>query len=684
MDRQLKRMPAPSPLAREVLTKDLLDAGRTVLPEDAYSEALGAVIERDFYPDLPRLQQQLAWLQALESGDEDRIEEAQAALSESVRRQDRLALPPTPAHRVPEGAGGVLYHNTAVGRGQEDADGAASAVASWSAELQQHDGRSTAGRGGGGGVVASFQSSVTGAAVLDSLGVDAFQRTFVNEDSATFAANMAAAAAERARKTWWTRLHTGSARWQQLLADRNGRAVAGAAGDLLLRDENAHGVELLDDVSGGVDTHGRVRTWRYRPRNALFFPPSLAVSNDISGVTATRPNPDLPAALLRDGFARGVTGQLGPGPAQSLALLREAASAEGKGAPALLLRDDRMDGGARADAAPRRALKDGEYSADDLDTGRYGGRVGRAFGGTAGALDLALPSCLLSRPRIKADGGVVHPAALDHARTRMGSRMLLSALEVVGPAPVPFRSGGSAAALLLSLPQFRGYTLIPTPRIVAGGFGALPNLGGDSEVITLEPPLTWGAIAGLPTVLDPLPSRDLRTASFAYLASSFGLTGSASLQAASGGPSFRLPPRSTEGEVRDALLDTLRGRKRAREEGRQAASVREVLRAAVATGRESVLGGASAARTPVWAAAGTPSLLGGGAAGARSTVSAATGVSRGSGVRAAIAGLTPAARRLAATVASQVAASRGSRGVGNGGDLSGAFRYQATRTATHR
>lgn len=72
-----------------------------VLPEASYAAHMEAIIERDFFGDLPRLQQQLEWLTALESGDSSRISAARAALAASVQRTDRLASgAPTPAAAV--------------------------------------------------------------------------------------------------------------------------------------------------------------------------------------------------------------------------------------------------------------------------------------------------------------------------------------------------------------------------------------------------------------------------------------------------------------------------------------------------------------------------------------------------------------------------------------------------------
>lgn len=46
-------MPPPAPLGRK----------QVVLDEDEYTEKLEAIIERDFFPDLPKMQNKLEWLQ---------------------------------------------------------------------------------------------------------------------------------------------------------------------------------------------------------------------------------------------------------------------------------------------------------------------------------------------------------------------------------------------------------------------------------------------------------------------------------------------------------------------------------------------------------------------------------------------------------------------------------------------
>lgn len=68
---------------------------KEVIEEDTYLEAVEEIIQRDFYPDLPKLRNQLEWLEAEEKGDIVKMREIQMKLRKSSRRRTNLGTPAT-------------------------------------------------------------------------------------------------------------------------------------------------------------------------------------------------------------------------------------------------------------------------------------------------------------------------------------------------------------------------------------------------------------------------------------------------------------------------------------------------------------------------------------------------------------------------------------------------------------
>ncbi|WIA30271.1 hypothetical protein OEZ86_000361 [Tetradesmus obliquus] len=77
---------------------------KVVLEEDTFAEAIEAIIERDFFPALPKLQNQLEWLQAVQSGDPAQIKRAQLNIARRRAVGSAAAAAAATPARTPAGA----------------------------------------------------------------------------------------------------------------------------------------------------------------------------------------------------------------------------------------------------------------------------------------------------------------------------------------------------------------------------------------------------------------------------------------------------------------------------------------------------------------------------------------------------------------------------------------------------
>jgi len=589
---------------------------RAVLTEEEYTAHLEHVIQRQYFPDLPKLQQQRAWLEALDSGDPRRVAQARAELSASVRRHDRMvseAEDSTPAVLGLGGTRAVLAAGaTPAGVGaKRHRDDAATVVSALpdSASVM-------------GGAPKRPRASLRPGDAAAPPTLDAFHATFTSEDNASFGVNMDARQQVQRRRHWWLYEHVSGRKLRMMLTDGNAARAVGAA----IRDDSVHGVDLLTDSSGGAalkqDPHGLVRSWRHRPTNALFFPPNLHVSNAISGVTNPAPHPSLdadavvPMAALADAPAGG-------------ALVSSARMA------GLLLADDRPRLG-RATASTL-LLTDGAVASSTTVN--------------VGGMDLIVPH---AAPVLRPDGGVAAPPTVRIQSTRLDAPTLRKSLapvsllsQVVRPAK-PHPDAPRVAVRSDGVPEINGYALVTSPAFEADVAAAAADL-----------------VLQAADARDPLDS-ELLAAHAASLQTPVIPAGSTNADGTRvlGGPDFLLQPE----RQREALAERLHAHAVGAPSG--GSTIPTLQSHAAATSKRTT--------RPVFAAA-TPALLGtpsaGGGGDARSVASGGTARTGGT-TRSRAAALSPAAQRLMRVVAKQHTGSAlsgsGSSSSGGGGGGGGA------------
>ena len=379
------------------------------------------------------------------------------------------------------------------------------------------------------GAAASAAASAAG-----GLRLDAWQRLFTSEDNASFGNNAEVAAAAARRRHWWLYAPTTATAWKMMLTDGHSGRAGGGPTALLTDALNIAGVAALEDAATnplGGDPTGVLKSWVHRPRNNLFFTPDLAVSNSTSRVARPLDNPDLPVRLgdvpvLADAStaAAGAGGALkalgngsgGPREMRQLALLddqrvhqrlqqqRTAVSNSSIGGKAsssivsvagvdLILPSTVIGasapltlGGAQLRSIPRlHSTGGGSTGGGSLSLvpfpstrGGGGGTSIAAWGGLGGA-------------RRRSDGGIAAPREIRREATRLATNHLQRNL-LDDAALARERAGlaaAEAAAAASSTPQVGGYGFVSTPALIPG--------------VSMTPIMTWGAVGGLPLVLDP-------------------------------------------------------------------------------------------------------------------------------------------------------------------------------------
>eukprot|EP00750_Incisomonas_marina_P015845 INCI1873.1.p1 GENE.INCI1873.1~~INCI1873.1.p1 ORF type:complete len:742 (+),score=142.04 INCI1873.1:49-2226(+) len=279
-----------------------------ILDEDEFADGIGTIVQRDFFPDLPKLKAQLDYLEASERGDSDRMQEISSMYTRSLRRKlngDGEATP-TPFSV----AAGATPTQTSCGRSASNQE----------ADLQDNN---------------SGEDDDEDPATHPG-GLDSWLATRNGEDNASFEEILEKDKAAHRAKHWWVwndgakagqgfrmltdgtivRVAGNPGTAQLALQDATGRADAGISADSKLAritqgGESAVPAAVAHKLSSGVgmgaggwkgdDRKGNLDMVPYRNRNHLMFQPELAVSREICGLPSdgnNANNSDSAAAIV--------------------------------------------------------------------------------------------------------------------------------------------------------------------------------------------------------------------------------------------------------------------------------------------------------------------------------------------------------------------------------------------------
>lgn len=218
------------------------------LEEDDYVEAVSALIERDFFPDLPHLRARYELMQARLRGDN--------ALAKALEKKLRSELPrPTPGAtpREPEaigrGAGGAAAARLSAWERDDGSESVASAHAGSIANYEQ--------------VLLRLVSGREVVVDLSTVRLDDFQKAFTSEDNASFEAVLEKDRERRRQKEWW---------------------VEGS--------EEKHNTkcEALKDQIRESQSTGEIMTCEFQARNTFYFKPRGEMSELIEKPTVESRN----------------------------------------------------------------------------------------------------------------------------------------------------------------------------------------------------------------------------------------------------------------------------------------------------------------------------------------------------------------------------------------------------------
>ncbi|KDO19698.1 hypothetical protein SPRG_14777 [Saprolegnia parasitica CBS 223.65] len=236
---------------------------KQVLEEDAYVEALDAIIERDFFPDLPKLKYQTMWLDALATKNAALIAQVRQYIANDQQKRPQTK---TSSRSQLEGLTGSSKRKRADDEGASAWDVPTPPRTSSDIEEPTED-DATVGDAG------EAPSKATATMTLNH-----FLATHTSEDNAAFEELQEKAVAEHKKKYHWA-FDDDHATTRLLLLPDGTKMTQERR---LLMDKACDTKLALEDSRPVAPD-----TWTFRARNQLLFPPDLETSRAICKLEAT-------------------------------------------------------------------------------------------------------------------------------------------------------------------------------------------------------------------------------------------------------------------------------------------------------------------------------------------------------------------------------------------------------------
>ncbi|KAK9906415.1 hypothetical protein WJX75_001485 [Coccomyxa subellipsoidea] len=256
----------------EEISANARGSGPIILDEDDWTDRIEAIIERDYFPDIPKLQNKLEWLQAMRSRDPELLRQAQLNIA-----QRRAGM------RTPVGASPATFATPGLTSLRVPASLLRTPAA---AQTPRADGVLPSGRE----PAVEINASSEAAQAVAGISLDRFMSRHTSEDNASFNEIIDASNKRRHLQKPW------------LFEDKTQVP--------LLTDAD----RMNDGFGTSGQPHDRLLTWPYQEKNTMFYDSSQQKAVALSDAERARQVQGRPKQINRTGTRFTATTERGDTP----------------------------------------------------------------------------------------------------------------------------------------------------------------------------------------------------------------------------------------------------------------------------------------------------------------------------------------------------------------------------------